>query len=409
MSTMRFGPSSPTLSATKVVNGGERTMRLLAMGVTAALLTGALASVPASAAPAAPHAIDRDAPQRKTLPLCKTMADRDCIESLGLVTKRGFVPGKLISTSPTQVIGPVTKGDGQSGPTTGTSAVTGLVWRLPGLKLPSGEEDLGASISLTTPGLRWYDARADSEYDVVAQLEARIYTQRWIHEKVDPPCEGSTGECGRPEPMSAQQGIRLVIRTSWFQPAWARSHLGETVVRVDPLAGGGSRILIEGTPLSGPGFYFGGGRDPLPSNRDQFDYFDRQWTTYMFDANDPKFPFECAQFGFPLISGNQWGSGTPTWTSETQQLELQVSAPHLDARGKPFRGHYEAFIPADYARCLWRTDPKALSSRLMIEVTSEDGEERVATTSINYRNRGVRIMARGFTFSSPTITVKPAP
>jgi hypothetical protein len=127
----------------------------------------------------------------------------------------------------------------------------------------------------------------------------------------------------------------------------------------------------------------------------------------LYDANDPRFPDTCTKHGFPLISGNQYATGVPSWNPQTQEMDLSVSAPHFDSAGKAFRGHYEAFIPAAYARCLWRSDPKRLSSRLTVEVTSEDGEEQAATTSIAFRNGGVRIVARNFTFSSPKITVKP--
>jgi hypothetical protein len=43
----------------------------------------------------------------------------------------------------------------------------------------------------------------------------------------------------------------------------------------------------------------------------------------------------------------------------------------------------------------------------MVEVTSEDGEEKAAATSIAFRDGGVKIIARNFTFSSPKITVRP--
>lgn len=84
-----------------------------------------------------------------------------------------------------------------------------------------------------------------------------------------------------------------------------------------------------------------------------------------------------------------------------------MGAPHFNASGSVFRGHYEAFLPAAYAKCLWKTNPRRIQSRLSIEVTTEDGEEEAATTSIQYRSGGVRIVARGFTYSRPTVTIRP--
>lgn len=382
-------------------------MRLLALGTITALGAGLLLSAPASAEAPTTRALDPDTPVRMELTLCTDKADRDCIEALGLVTKSGFVPGEIISSEPPVITGPVTPGSSENGPTTGQEVMRLETWRIPGLKTESGQDTIDPFIAITTPGLTWYDAQADFEYDVASQVEFEVGTGRGVEVKVASPCDVATDSCFRPEHILPGQTLRAVIRTSWFMPAWARSHLGGTQLRVESLSGGGSRITVQGEALNSPGFFFGGGRDPRPERRDQFDFYDYRWSVYMMDSNDPNFPDRCAVHGFPLISGNQHASGTPIWDARTQRMDLDMSAPHLDGQGKAFRGHYEAFIPAAYAKCLWQANPKRLQSQLMVEVTSEDGEEKAASTSIAFRNGGVRIVARNFTFSSPTITVKP--
>lgn len=344
---------------------------------------------------------------RAELTLCADDADRDCIESLGMVDGGRFVPGEIIESQAPIVRGPVRPGGVESGPTTGSTIQRLETWRIPGLVTESGVDTIDPFIAITTPGFRWYNAAADFEYDVASQVEFELSSGRGVDVPADPPCDPGRGTCARPEHISPDQTLRAVIRTSWFQPAWARSHLRGTVLRVEPLGDGGSRITVQGNALNSPGFFFGGGRDPRPERREQFDYYDYRWTVYMMDANDPNFPNRCARFGFPLISGNQWGSGTPMWDSRTQQMSLEMSAPHLDGAGKAFRGHYEAFIPAAYAKCLWQADPRRLQNRLVVEVTAEDGEEKAATTSVAFRDGGVRVIARNFTFSSPKITVRP--
>jgi hypothetical protein len=382
-------------------------MRLIVFTGTAALVAGLVVSAPASAQDRQSRALDPGVPLRMELTLCADDADRDCIEALGLVTNTGFSPGEIISAGDPIVEGPVERGGTQSGPITGTTVTRLETWRIPGLKTESGLDTIDPFISITTPGLKWYDAGANYEYDVISQVVLEVGTGRGTDVRATPACDEERGTCVRPEQISPDQILRAVIRTSWFQPAWARSHLGGTILRVEPLTDGGSRITVEGRALNSPGFFFGGGRDPRPERREDFDFYDYRWTVYMLDANDPNFPERCAQHGFPLISGNQWGSGTPNWDSRTQSMDLSMSAPHHDPAGKAFRGHYEALIPAAYAKCLWQTDPKRLQSRLMVEVTSEDGEDKAATTAIAFRNGSVRIVARNFTFSSPTVTVKP--
>lgn len=381
---------------------------LVVAGAASALLVALPAqAVPLEAPQATPQALDRDTPVRMELTLCTDDADRDCIESLGLVTRSGIVEGRIVSSFPEIVQEPVTAGGSTSGPLTGRVVFRSETWSIPGLKTESGQDTIDPFIALTTPGLRWYDAAADFEYDVISQLEVEIFTGRDIEVDARPGCTPGGSTCLRSEQILPRQVLRAVIRTSWFEPAWARSHLGGTKLRIEPLRDGGSRITVQGSALDSPGFFFGGGRDPRPERRDQFDFTDHRWTVYMLDANDPNFPEACARFGFPLISGNQWSSGTPIWDPRTQEMSLEMSAPHLDGSGKAFRGHYEAFIPAAYARCLWKAEPRRLQSRLIVEVTTEDGEEKAASTSIAFRDGGVRIVARNFTFSTPKITVRP--
>lgn len=353
-----------------------------------------------------PQTLDPDTPVRMELTLCRDEADRDCIEAIGVVTKDGFVPGAIVSTAPPTIIGPVEPGGSEVGPTTGQFIERNETWRLPGLRTESGQDTIDPSITITTPGMKWHNLD-HSVVDVPARVEFELHTGRSIFVLAVPPCDPDWTTCPRSELIYPDQTLRAVIRTAWFQPSWARSHLGNTILKIDRQSGGGSRITVQGSALNSPGFFFGGGRNPNPSDRDQFDYYDYRWSAYLIDANDPNFPDRCAGRGFPLISGNNMGSAPPMWDSRTQSMDLVMSAPHLDGDGKAFRGHYEAFIPAAYARCLWQADPKRLQSRLIVEVTSEEGEEKAASTSIAFRDGGVRIVARNFTYSSPTITVRP--
>jgi hypothetical protein len=387
-------------------------MKSIVCATAAVLAAGLLASVPVQAAPAqplshtTPRALDRDKPIRMELTACANAESRDCIESISLVSGGAITAARLITPGVPVVYAPVKPDKGQTGPVGGPAIDRYDIWQLPGLVTESGIDTFDPFIAITTPGMRWYNAETDSEYDVPAQVNIELLQGAWVNEPATPPCNPD-GTCGRPELKGVGQTFRVVLRTSWFAPAVARSHLADTILKIERLADGGSRLTVQGEALNSPGFYWGGGRNPAPEEREQFDYYDYRWTVYMMDANDPRFPEKCASKGFPLISGNQWGGGTPMWSPRTQEMNLVMSAPHLDGDGKAFRGHYEAFIPAAYARCLWQADPQRLQSRLMVEVTGEEGEEKAASTSIAFRDGGVRIVARNFTFSSPKITVRP--
>jgi len=387
-------------------------VKTIGLATAAVLAAGLLIGVPVQAAPAQPQAdtrpqaVDRDTPIRMELTACANDESRDCIESISLVSGGEIIPARLITPGVPIVYKPVKPGQGETGPVGGSAIDRYDVWQLPGLATESGIDTFDPFIAITTPDMRWYNADTDSEYDVPAQVNIELLQGAWIDEPAIPACNPD-GTCGRPELKGVGQTFRVVLRTSWFKPAVARSHLADTVLKIERLTGGGSRLTVQGEALNSPGFYWGGGRNPAAEEREQFDYYDYRWTVYMMDANDPRFPEKCASKGFPLISGNQWGGGTPMWNPRTQEMNLVMSAPHLNGEGAAFRGHYEAFIPAAYARCLWQADPKRLQSRLMVEVTSEEGEEKAASTSIAFRDGGVRIVARNFTFSSPKITVRP--
>jgi len=350
--------------------------------------------------------LDPGLPRQVELTHCRDDDELDCIEFLGLSKGGALVAGSIVSADPIITWGPIRPGGTESGPTNGTSTYRNEIWRVPGLQTESGQETLNPNVVITTPGLKWYAADSGEESGAPAIIGIDLFTGRGIHAVADPPCDYNTATCWREENILPGQSLRVVLRVSTFSPAWAMSPLGDTVLSIVDLPSGGTRITVQGHALQQPGFYYGGGR-PLPHLRDQFDYPWYRWSVHLYDANDPRFPDACTRFGFPLISGNQYITGVPRWDSRNQRMDLSISAPHLDGAGKPFRGHYEAFIPEAYARCLWQADPKRLQSRLTVEVTTEDGEEKAATTSIAYRNGGVRIVARNFTFSSPTITVKP--
>jgi hypothetical protein len=382
-------------------------MRTITSAAVAALTAGFLVATPATAEQGTARALDPSKPIRAELTVCVTEADRDCIESIALITPAGAVVGRQVTPTSPVVYEPVRDGGSQSGPVGGRVIdQSGGDWTIPGLQIESGPNIINPFIAITTPGLRWYEVGMGRAWDVPAQLLIELHSTSFVELPADPPCDPQ-GTCSRPVVIDPDQTFRVVVRTSWFDPSWGRSHLGDTKLRVTPMRDGGSRITVEGYALNSPGFFTGGGRNPDVSEREQIDYFDYRWTVYLMDSNDPRFPEQCSRHGFPLISGNQWGSGTPQWYPGGQRLSLNMSAPHFAPDGSAFRGHYEAFIPTGYARCLWQTDPRRLANQLMVEVTAENGEEKAATTSITFRDGGVRIVARNFTFSSPKITVKP--
>lgn len=317
-----------------------------------------------------------------------------------------FVEGSIISSEPPITWGLVKPGGTQSGPTIGTASHRNETSRIPGLRTKSGQDTINPNIAITTPNIRWCASDSGEESEALAIIGIDLFTGRTIDVPTSPTCTPESDTCRREETILPGQVLRVEIRTSGFDPSWALSPLRNTILDIDALGGGASRVTVQGEALEPPGFFYGGGR-PLPHLPDQFDSSWYRWSDHLYGANDPRFPDSCNRHGFPLISGNQYATDIPQWDPRTQRMDLRMSAPHLDCAGQPFRGHYEAPIPAAYAQCLWEADPKRLTSRLLVKVTAECGEQKAASTAIAYRDGGVRVVARNFTFSSPTMTVKP--
>ena len=69
-----------------------------------------------------------------------------------------------------------------------------------------------------------------------------------------------------------------------------------------------------------------------------------------------------------------------------------------------FLGSYDLALRSDIARCLYGFTSAPISAT--IEVVSQFGEKQVAVTTVNEKNGWLYLSAKGFTFSSPTVSVK---
>ena len=79
-------------------------------------------------------------------------------------------------------------------------------------------------------------------------------------------------------------------------------------------------------------------------------------------------------------------------------------SPHSLPNGEEFKGSYDLVIKSEVARCIYGFSSAPVSAK--ISILSADGTTQVATTTFNERNGWMYLVARGFTFSSPTVRVK---
>lgn len=87
------------------------------------------------------------------------------------------------------------------------------------------------------------------------------------------------------------------------------------------------------------------------------------------------------------------------------QLIYKVAGMHYLPDGKSLvEGTYDLVMRSDVARCLYGFSKSPISAT--ISVVGEGGENRVATTVVNEKDGWLKLAAYGFSFSSPTISVK---
>ena len=67
-------------------------------------------------------------------------------------------------------------------------------------------------------------------------------------------------------------------------------------------------------------------------------------------------------------------------------------------------GTYDLVIDSNVARCIYGFSNAPVSAS--ISVVGENGENRVAATTVRERDGWIYLSASGFTFSSPTLRVK---
>ncbi|MFM6940988.1 MAG: hypothetical protein ACKOXI_03315 [Candidatus Planktophila sp.] len=108
--------------------------------------------------------------------------------------------------------------------------------------------------------------------------------------------------------------------------------------------------------------------------------------------------------GIVSTNSTMYIGAPPTFEKESQSLDYKVMSPHSLPDGEEFKGSYDLAIKSDVARCIYGFSSAPVSAK--ISILSSDGTTQVATTTFNERNGWMYLVARGFTFSSPTVRVK---
>lgn len=105
--------------------------------------------------------------------------------------------------------------------------------------------------------------------------------------------------------------------------------------------------------------------------------------------------------GIVTTNATVYKAGAPVYDATTKSLNYTVSAPHYMSSGDLFRGAYGLIIRSDVARCIYKFTSAPLKAT--IEVIDSGADKNTVVTNVSEANGWMRLMASGFTHSTPTI------
>ena len=103
--------------------------------------------------------------------------------------------------------------------------------------------------------------------------------------------------------------------------------------------------------------------------------------------------------GLVVTNAPLYASGPPKF--QQGSLDYKVAGVHRNEDGSLFRGRYTFVVRSETARCYYGFSTSPIEAK--VEVLSSNGENQVATTTVNERNGFLTLAASGFTFSAPVI------
>jgi hypothetical protein len=106
--------------------------------------------------------------------------------------------------------------------------------------------------------------------------------------------------------------------------------------------------------------------------------------------------------GMVTTNSNAYIAGPPKF--QDGDLAYRVASPHYDSKGEVQIGTYDLAIRSDIARCIYGFTSAPIQATL--SVVYADGESKKATTLVSEKNNWLRLSAKGFTYSSPTVKVR---
>lgn len=377
---------------------------------------------------------------RVFLPVCQSATQQLCIDAL---TINGVKGNFLQDTGGTQFAPEPARGfPGGFSPS---------LFKVPGANNKAGTDTYAVKVLLD--GFIKSTSTQPFIFDVTAVVEP--YSERQLAKVTQPDgksvfamnegectswfTEGD-GRCGMREAFADGQRISLSLHVPNTVTGWLHGRLKDSSIEVAPISATDNKLTVEATPvvvpeinvtlteaqensLPNPSYFKVGNilwNSVSAGNKAALDWIKQlsgvmkntitgehvAWSFSTISANhgtNPCLADKTRMIGLVSTNAAVYAPGNPDFVDGF--LSYQVGGMHYKTDGvTPVTGTYDLLIRSDVARCLYGFTDAPVSATA--SVTSENGSSNVATSILNEKNGWLHLGAYGFTYSTPTISVK---
>ena len=392
------------------------------------------------------------------LPVCSSDAQEDCVESL----KFGTEGSELNSATYVRNVKGQTYPAGDLGLYAGS---TGSIWDAPGLTHAGGATKYVVQVKTEMtfdPGTSRYKA-----FELMASVlpfkdkSGNYKSSKLVFTKDQSGREGiygwemvagcaytEDGVCGAVQEFAENSRFQLSLRISNDITGWFRGRIQDPNVTIEKFSSSNNRIVMAASAVKVPRFatvvtkettsargvallsdssrsgaaelFKGNTLRNVAPHYNGIDWIDEFRTAAKDTAagvstlwnfstlagggeNNSCFADKSRVVGVVTTSATAMEPATPEFKNGL--LTYKVAGLHYAPDGKTLNeGSYDLVMRSDVARCLYGFSKAPISAT--VSVVGEGGENKVATTVVSEKNGWLKLAAYGFTFSSPTISVK---
>jgi hypothetical protein len=248
-----------------------------------------------------------------------------------------------------------------------------------------------------------------------------------------------TDVCAKDQVLSPNTRITVKLKLTNALTGWFKGRLSSPVIKVTPINSAFNEVFVDASAVQVPTLAtrynaltspdplakwgqmggFGLGNLLYPVNgqvgidvvdglrkyaQDRASGVSSQWAVNTFTAQGNACLSDTSKLmGVVTTNAMAYLDDAPAWDGKS--LNYKVAGMHYLNDGKTLaEGSYDLVLRSETARCLYGFSKAPINAT--IQVVGDNGESKVATTVVSEKDGWLHLAAYGFTFSSPTISVK---